>query len=115
MISKKLFKKVIKAIQKQNKKEHDFCDAIEKIVDGRIVPQMSVDLHEVLIKILEEIFDDEIDEYNNWLTWWMYEKDYGKNKKMIAWDNDNKEIKLDTVDELYNFLMKNKIDKMNKK
>jgi len=103
MIKLKTFKNIIKAIKKQQKKEHKFCDALDKMVDGRFIPEMSTDILEALLNCLKDIFNDKGD----WIGWWMYEKDFGKDKKMQAYYKNGKEIKLDTAEDLYIFLKTN--------
>jgi len=103
MIKLKTFKNIIKAIRKQSDKEFKFCDALDKIVDGRFIPQMSTDILEALFDCLKDVFDDKDD----WISWWMYERD-GNNKKMKAYHKDKTEIKLDTAEDLYKFLKKNR-------
>ena len=102
MITLKTFKNTIKAIRKQSDKEHEFCDALDKIVDGRFVPKMSTDILIALLDCLKEIFNDKDD----WISWWLYERD--GDKSMTAYYKNGKEIKLDTAEDLYKFLKSNK-------
>ncbi len=104
MIKLTTFKKAIEAIKKQSEKELKFCDALEDIIDGRFVPEMSTDILHALIECLEDTMSDK----DEWISWWIYEKDFGKNKKMTAHYENGKNIKLDTVEDLYKFLKKNK-------
>jgi len=102
MITLKTFKNIIKAINKQNEKEHKFCDALEEMIDGNFVPQMSTDILTTLLECLKDVFDDKDD----WISWWLYERD--GNKSMKAYNKDKTEIKLDTAEDLYKFLKQNK-------
>lgn len=107
MITLELFKEIIDAMHKQEEKEHKFADAMEDMLDGRFVPQLSVDLHTVLMKLLREAFDDRCD----WLSYWVYDMDFGANDKMVtSMSTDGKEesIELDTVEKMYDFLIENK-------
>ena len=101
MIKLKTFKNIIKAIRKQSDKEFKFCDALDKIVDGRFIPQMSTDILEALFDCLKDVFDDKDD----WISWWLYERD--GDKSMTAYYKNDKEIKLDTIEDLYKFLKSN--------
>ncbi len=42
----------------------------------------------------------------NILSWWLCEKDYGRNKKMKIWDEYDNEIDLSTAEKLYDYLLK---------
>jgi len=101
MIKLETFKKAIEAIKKQSEKELKFCKALEDIMDGHFVPEMSSNILEALLSCLKDIFNDRED----WVDWWIYDKDFGKNKKLTVYKK-GKEIKLDTVEDLYNFLKK---------
>lgn len=115
MISKQTFINTIEAIKRQDKKEQEFSEALDTIVDGRFVSQMSVDIHSALVTVLEEIFQDK----DEWISWWMYETSFGQDKKMKAYDGDvdkgGKEIKLGDAGKLYDFLLKNMEDNKNVK
>ena len=101
MIKLKTFEKIIKAIKKQQEKELKFCKALDEMVDGNFVPEMSVDILMALLDCLQDIFNDK----DNWISWWLYERN--GNKDMKAYYKDNTEIKLDTAKDLYIFLKKN--------
>ena len=108
MIKLTTFKKAIEAIKKQQEKELKFCKALEDIIDGRFVPEISTDILHALIECLEDVMGDVIDEHGGWISWWIYEKDFGKEKKMTAHYKNGRLIKLDTIEDLYIFLKKNK-------
>lgn len=56
-----------------------------------------------LFDILKEEFSDKDD----WIGWWVYEKDFGSRKDLTAKHQNGKKIKLDTPQQLYKFLIKN--------
>jgi hypothetical protein len=64
------------------------------------------DLQEVISILMKEAFGEEADD---WISWWLYEKDFGKREDIKAYDKDGTEI-LDTIDELYDYIveLKNK-------
>ena len=101
MIKLKTFENIIKAIRKQQEKELEFCKALDKIVDGNFVPEMSIDITSALLDCLHDIFIDKGD----WISWWLYERN--GDKSMKAYHKDKTEIKLDTAEDLYKFLKKN--------
>ena len=107
MISFDMFKKFIEAIKKQHEKETKFTKALESICDGFFVSELTEDITNMLVTIMET----ELEDTSEWLTWWMYEKDFGTRKDMTAYYADESEIKLDTVEEIYNFLIKNMEEK----
>ena len=55
---------------------------------------------EVIDLLLKHVFNEEQYEC---ITWWMYEKDYGRRVDLQMWDKDGKEI-CRTVEELHQFL-----------
>jgi len=71
-MKKKTFIKIISLMREQYKLENEFADAVELIMDGRFVPQMSIPISEafrlLLIEHKNEAFED-------WVGWWLYECD----------------------------------------
>lgn len=55
------------------------------------------------ICLLEEIFDDK----DKWLSWWAFEKDFGRDEKYNAYNKDNNIIPTTTIEDIYNLLMEN--------
>jgi len=55
---------------------------------------------EVVSTLLKHVFNE--DQYET-LSWWMYEKDFGRREDLKMWDKDGKEV-CRTVEELYKFL-----------
>ncbi len=55
---------------------------------------------EVIDLLLKHVFNEEQYEC---ITWWMYEKNYGRRVDLQMWDKDGKEI-CRTVEELHQFL-----------
>jgi len=56
--------------------------------------------NEVIDLLLKHVLDEEQYEC---LSWWMYEKDFGRREQLQMWDKDGKEI-CRTVEELHQFL-----------
>lgn len=65
----------------------------------------SSDLQNLTIKMLSDIFKDK----NNWLTYYVYECDFGENKTFIAsvTDIDGKKIPFETLSDVYELLVNN--------
>jgi hypothetical protein len=55
---------------------------------------------EVIDLLLKHVFNEEQYEC---LSWWMYEKDFGRREDLQMWDKDGNEV-CRTVEELYKFL-----------
>jgi len=55
---------------------------------------------QVIDLLLKHVFNE--DQYEC-ITWWMYEKDFGRRADLKMWDKDGKEI-CRTVEELHQFL-----------
>lgn len=55
---------------------------------------------EVTEVLLKHVFNEEQYEC---LTWWMYDKDFGRRDDLQMWDKDGKEI-CRTIEELHEFL-----------
>ncbi len=73
MISKKLFKEMMSAIEKQRLKDLKFCKNMESYLDGNFVPTMSDISVDALIRLLVNIMEgtDNVDE--SWISWWLYD------------------------------------------
>ena len=55
---------------------------------------------EVVNTLLKHVFDEH--QYET-LSWWMYEKDFGRREQLQMWDADGSEV-CRTVEELHQFL-----------
>ena len=60
-----------------------------------------------LIDAVLETLKDEFDDNDDWISWWIYEKNFGTNDKINAHYKNKKEIKLNNSEDLYKFLIKN--------
>lgn len=57
------------------------------------------------IKLLEFIFDDE---ESQWIDWWCWETDFGRDENMgQIFDEDDNIIRVENSDQLYDFLIGN--------
>lgn len=102
MINRKDFKELIESSQKIL----EFFDNCHKAgIDIHDSIRDNIDHIEYLL--IKENFGE--DGYG-WFTWWMYELPSLKKSNPDdnhAFENDGTPIKLDTVDDLYNFLLEN--------
>jgi len=105
-MKKENFVKMICGIIEQNKKEHNFCNALEPFFDGWLVPLITSDLTNGIIDVLESEMEDEYET----ISWWLYDApDAGKceDSCYIILKDDSK-VRLDTVEQLYDYLFSNK-------
>jgi len=103
MIDKKTFVQIINNIVEQEKIDSDFGKALESVCDSYCLYGTKNKIYQSLFLTLKEIFKDK----NDWIVWWIYETDCGKNKELKAYYKNKKEIKLNTSEQLYDFLIKN--------
>lgn len=102
MITKKTFVETMAVLKKQ-KQQEDAISALLEDMTGEIhFFNVSDNVENVLRKVLGEVFKDKFD----WICWWIYEKDFGENKKIKANGVNKQAIKLDTAEQLYDFLIK---------
>lgn len=88
------FEKTIKEIQK----DEEYLSQLS---------QMGMNLFEhlgstsITVRLLEKIFMDK----SEWISWWIWEKDFGTKDEMQAFNKDGTIMLLSTVRELYDFLV----------
>jgi hypothetical protein len=99
-MTKEKFKKVVGLLEAHSYKSEMIYKHGIDIVD------FTNDLQEVISILMKEAFGEEADD---WISWWLYEKDFGKREDIKAYEKDGTEI-LDTIDNLYNYIigLKNK-------
>jgi len=108
LINKAEFVEIINNIKEQDKKDDEFSRAVGIICDGRpVMFGVNNKITISLFSLLKKIFDDKDD----WISWWIYER---VNDKYKAYYINKKEIKLNTAEDLYNFLIKNMKKKVDK-
>jgi len=105
-ITKKQFKFLMKSIQKQDKKIRKLEDFLDDYVDSYVI--FNRDASGDIVKFLEDYFCDGED----YISWWLYE-----DVEKEIWENDieGKPIDVSTLDKLYDFLIKLKMEKENAK
>ena len=105
MINKEEFVEIINKLRKvndfvdeTNKKARELDDAI--ISDFYNTMSLSISHENIVVKLLENMFND-----TEIISWWLYEKDYGRKSELKMWDEFGKEIDLSTADKLYEYLI----------
>ena len=98
--SKELFVEILQNLQQESDTLSDLYEKyrIDFIDCDWIRNDISV------IKLLEFIFDDE---ETDWIGWWCWEKDFGRDNNIDAFSITDNIIPLDTPEEFYNFLIEN--------
>ena len=64
---------------------------------------LSISHEDIVVKLLENMFDDK-----DVISWWLYEKDYGRKESFKMWDEFGDEIDLSTAGKLYDYLVEEK-------
>lgn len=107
IISKEAFIDIINRLIKTNDfvnevnaKARELDNAIES--DFFNASSLSISFETDVVYLLGLMFNDS----DGTLSWWLYEKDYGRNKEMKMWDGYGNEIDLSTAEKLYDYLLK---------
>lgn len=107
MISRKMFKDEMSFIQERKSAENRLTEVFsEEFVDCNFFPYMRYETE--MVKLLGNLMEDESD----WIGYFIYELDFGKNYKegdVTEINQESKEVAvpMGTVDELYNILVQN--------
>jgi hypothetical protein len=99
---KEQFEKVLKLMWESHKQSMAFCKAMDKMLDGRFVPIYDSPLTEAICILFEEIYGKE---GLQWIRWFIWEKDWGKDKKITATDEKGRPFCRNTI-ELWEYLEK---------
>lgn len=103
-ISKELFCKVMRAVEKQYAQDDETEEALTQALPGSHVA-FRTELSRRIIELL--------DEYTNnceWVHYWVYDLDFGKNSTELSVVGDGEPVPLKTPEQLYDFLEKEKND-----
>ncbi len=103
MITKREFCEVISKLKQNDDFLNDLCDVFRK--HQREDQVYSTGLEDVVVNLLELIFDDK---ENQWIAYWIWECNYGETyEDGDVTESDGTPIPLKTAKELYNFLIEN--------
>ena len=92
------FENNLREVFKNSKRETDFMDAAI-FTDFRMMDYVF------------DLLEDEFNDSDHWISYWIYELDFGKSwSPGTVIDEDKKDIKLQTKEDLYDFLMENKFE-----
>ena len=106
-ITKEEFMEVISRLEKQDEKDNEFCDFMEKYLDGRFVPQMSTDAHTAALMALSLACGEKLSAGKNgdmtWCEWFCYECNFGRN--VMSAYLCKKEYVIRSASDMYDFLV----------
>lgn len=106
-ISQKEFVEIIDKLRKVNdfvNKTNDEARKLDDAIESDFFNAMSLSIsHEsIVVRLLERMFNDK-----DLISWWIYERNYGREEGTVVWEEDGKEIDLSTAEKLYDYLKKN--------
>jgi len=102
IITKQQFLEIIDLLKRQEQKDNEFCDFMEKYLDGRFVPMISEHSHNAAVKLLEHVFEDT--EGQGWITWFLYDNNFGENKHEAT--IGKKKYIISNAEKMYDLLVK---------
>lgn len=107
MITKKEFIDIINKLKEANDFVNETNEKARKLDDAIIsdffnASSLSISHENIVVKLLENMFND-----TDTISWWLYEKDYGRNPELKMWDEFDNEIDVSTPEKLYDYLIKN--------
>ena len=108
MISKEKFVEIIERLRNyddlQKKIQELFKDNIDnQEMDFMNAGSICIGHESVVVDLLKNIFDDKYD----YIGYYLYECDYGRETENKIFDNDDKPIDISTPEKLYDYLIKN--------
>ena len=107
-MKRELFIEAINAIEKQLEKDIEISKILGKVFTSAFEANLMPDnqlLSNALIKVLQEEMNDTKRKYGqSWIEWFCFETDFGKRSELKAYDENNKEIKMNNAGDLFDFL-----------
>lgn len=101
MINRENFIKILDALRMQHEQEMKFGKALEDFFDGHIVFKLNGKIYDQISSALE--FEVCADDSEDWLSWWMWDQDFGRsNNPPARWNGIDYILK--TAGDLYDFL-----------
>lgn len=94
-LTKEEFLKLLKMYSDQEERLKKLSDAGLRIWDTEIIEYGNL----LFDKLIKTFFTQEGEE---WISWWLYEKD--GNPDMKAWDEDNDEIPMETAEDFWRYV-----------
>lgn len=108
MITKQEFVNIINRLRNYNDLQNKIDELFENNIDNQEMDFMNAGSicigHEtIVVKLLENMFNDR----GNWISWWLYEQDYGRSVRIDDVFNEEigKFVDLTTPEKLYDYLI----------
>lgn len=101
-ITKEKFIEIMNLYQKYSENARRFSKALGEVCDGWPVVTISEPLEKIIFNLLEDAFDDKEHQF---ISWWAFELEFGKNAKTYPAIFNKKQYILQTAGELYDFLI----------
>jgi len=104
-ITKKQFIESIDLIKKQFDVDKKFADTMSQYLDGMFISTMSTNSLLAFEKLFNYMIGDINSPHNeSWMSWFIYENDFGA-RKLEAYINNNKYV-IDSPESFYSFIEK---------
>lgn len=99
-MTKEMFIKCMEKIKNKDKEIDDFMYGIDKAFGE--VPEKLTEITSInyVIEMLEDIMGD----VNKFISWYIYDKDWGKRKDLNVYTEDGWEIPCNSFEELYEII-----------
>lgn len=95
MISKEDLKQIIELMTSHHDRTQD---AYKLNID-------LIEYNDSLYKVIDILFDNVfLKNQKDFLEWYMYDKDFGRREDLKVWDDNGKEIEVNSIDDFYNTL-----------
>lgn len=113
-MKKETFVSIINAIDAQYAKDKENAKLLEKVFpDSTIIPSYC---DELINTIIEALISEMSDEEEEWIDYYMYELDFGReNDRLKAYDKNGVEILLSKPEDLYDLIENNNRQKDEKR
>lgn len=73
---------------------------ISKLADLNVNVFENLTTDSLAVNLLEKLTNDE----SEWISWWIWEKDFGTNEKLKVYDKNNNEIPSTTIKDLWDII-----------
>lgn len=108
MISKEKFVEIINRLKDYNDLQDKIQNLFRDNIDNQEMDFMNagsicVGHESVVVELLKDMFDDKYD----YISYYLYECNYGRKTENKIFDNDNKPIDISTPTKFYDFLIEN--------
>ena len=105
MITKEQFVTIINRLKETDEMVDKINNIIRNSTDSIIsdftnAGSIMICHEDIVLQLLENMFNN-----TDTISWWLYEKDYGRDIRMKMWDEKGNEIDVSTPEKLYDYLV----------